>query len=170
MVYIVNDIHNPVGGSSVPSCDGFPGALERLFAFAVTVQQYMQAGLVARGLTRARATVIWQLHRQGPVTQQQIARTIGVTPRNVTALLDGLQASGFVQRDPHPADRRAVLVRLTDAGAAITGQLAADYAAGSAQLFAGMPAEQVRQFLATADTLTARLASTAQAATDAAGR
>jgi DNA-binding MarR family transcriptional regulator len=131
--------------------------LERLFAFAVTVEQYMQAGLIARGLTRARATVIWQLHRQGPVTQQQLARTIGVTARNITALVDGLQASGFVQRDPHPVDRRALLVRLTEAGAAVTGQLAADYELGSAQLFAGMPAEQVRQFLATVDTLTARL-------------
>lgn len=157
----MNGIHNPANGVSVPSCDAFPRALERLFAFAVTVEQYMQAGLLARGLTRARATVIWQLHRQGPVTQQQIARTIGVTPRNVTALLDGLQASGFVQRDPHPQDRRAVLVRLTDAGAAVTRQLAADYETGSAQLFAGMPAEQVRQFLTTVDTLTARLAPAA---------
>ncbi len=166
----MNDIYNPVGGGSAPSCDGFPGALERLFAFAVTVEQYMQAGLVARGLTRARATVIWQLHRQGPVTQQQLARTIGVTPRNITALLDGLQASGFVQRDPHPSDRRAVLVSLTGAGAVVTRQLAADYEAGSAQLFAGMPGEQVRQFLTTVDTLTERLASTAHAATDRAGR
>jgi DNA-binding MarR family transcriptional regulator len=150
----------------MPSCDGFSGALERLFAFAVTVEQYMQAGLVARGLTRARATVIWQLHRQGPITQQQLARTIGVTPRNITALLDGLQASGFVQRDPHPTDRRAVLVSLADAGAAVTRELSADYEAGSAQLFAGLPAEQVRQFLTTVDTLTARLAPNAQAATD----
>ncbi|MBQ0897098.1 MarR family transcriptional regulator [Micromonospora sp. U56] len=150
-----------MNGDLLASCEGFPGALERLFAFAVTVDQYMQAGLVARGLTRARATVVWQLHRQGPVTQQQLARTIGVTARNVTALIDGLQASEFVQRDPHPQDRRAILVRLTDAGAAVTRQLAADYEAGSAQLFAGMPAEQVRQFLATVDSLTARLASAA---------
>jgi len=157
----VNDIHNPAGGDRSSPCEGFPGALERLFAFAVTVERYMQAGLVARGLTRARATVIWQLHRQGPVTQQQLARTIGVTARNVTALVDGLQASGFVQRDPHPQDRRALLVRLTDAGAKVTGQLAADYEAGSAQLFAGMPAEEIRQFLDTVDVLTARLASAA---------
>jgi hypothetical protein len=33
----------------------------RLFAFAATVGDYMQAGLGARGLTRARATVIWHL-------------------------------------------------------------------------------------------------------------
>ncbi|MCM0673398.1 MarR family transcriptional regulator [Micromonospora phytophila] len=156
-------IHNPAGWR--PGA-GFPGALERLFAFAAT-EQYMQAGLVARGLTRARVTVIWQLHRQGPVTQQQIVRTIGVTARNVAALLEGLQAYGFVQRDPHPVDRRALLVRLTDAGAAVARQLATDYKAASARLCAGMPAEQVRQFLATLDPLTARLAP---AATDDPGR
>jgi DNA-binding MarR family transcriptional regulator len=121
----------------------------------------VQAGLVARSLTRARATIVWHLHRQGPVTQQQLARTIGATARNVTALVDGLQESGFVHRDPHPGDRRAVLVRLTDTGMAVTEQLAADYAAGSAQLFAGLPPPQVRQFLATLDVLMGRLAPAA---------
>ena len=157
----MNDIHNIGEGAPGPSCEHFAGALERVFAFAVTVGEYMQAGLVARGLTRARATVIWHLHRQGPVTQRQLAQTIGVTARNVTALLDGLQESGFVRRDPHPGDRRAVLVRLTDAGVAVTQQLAADYQDGSAQLFAGLPVGQVQQFLATLDVLTARLAPAA---------
>jgi DNA-binding MarR family transcriptional regulator len=75
----------------------------------------------------------------------------------VTALVDGLQAAGLVQRDPHPGDRRAVLVRLTEAGAAVTRQLAADYEVGSARVFAGIPTEQVPRFLTTLDTLTARI-------------
>jgi DNA-binding MarR family transcriptional regulator len=152
----VNGIHNPAGGAG-SSCDAFPGALERLFAFAVTVGDYMQAGLVARGLSRARATVIWQLHRQGPVTQRQLARTLGVTARNVTALVDGLQESGFVRRDPHPSDRRATLVRLTDAGVAVTRQLAADYEVDSARLFAGLTTGEVQRFLSTLDVLMARM-------------
>ncbi|MEQ4306086.1 MarR family transcriptional regulator [Plantactinospora sp. B6F1] len=151
----MNGIHNV----SVPDCGTFTGALERVFAFAVTVEHYMQAGLAARGLTRARATVIWHLHRQGPATQQQLARTIGVTARNITALVDGLAEAGFVRRDPHPDDRRAVLVRLTDAGEAVTAQLTADYQAGSARLFTGLPPEQVRQFLAMMETVATRLSA-----------
>lgn len=155
----MNGIHN-VDDVVSPNCAAFPGALERIFAFAVTVEQYMAAGLAARGLSRARATVIWQLHRYGPTTQQQLARAIGVTARNITALVDGLVESGFVRRDPHPSDRRAVLVQLTDVGLQTTEQLASDYEGGSAALFADLPPEHVRQFLAMLDTVTARLSTT----------
>ena len=152
----MNAIHN-LGDVVPPDCAGFPGALERVFAFGVTVEQFMAAGLAARGLTRARATVIWQLHRQGATTQQQLARTIGVTARNITALVDGLEESGFVRRERHPTDRRAVLVRLTDTGRRTTRQLADDYDAGSAALFAGLPPKDVRRFLGMLDIVRARL-------------
>ncbi|MGC5019345.1 MarR family winged helix-turn-helix transcriptional regulator [Micromonospora sp. DT47] len=158
----MNGIHNPATVTSAPDCRNFSDALERLFAFAVTVGDYMQAGLVARGLTRARATVVWQLHRHGPTTQRQLARTIGVTARNVTALVDGLEESGFVLRRPHPSDRRAILVQLTDTGRAVTEQLGADYAADSAQLFADLPPGGVQQFLAMLDTLMSRLTTVGQ--------
>ena len=151
----MNDIHN----LEAIDCAAFPGSLERVFAFAVTVDQYMQAGLAARGLSRARATVIWQLRRQGPTTQQQLARTIGVTARNITALVDGLAEAGFVRRDPHPDDRRAVLVRLTDDGLAVTDRLTADYESAAARLFTGLPAEQVQQFLTMLGTVGDRLSA-----------
>ncbi|GAB3967053.1 hypothetical protein GCM10027615_15720 [Plantactinospora veratri] len=82
-----------------------------------------------------------------------------MTARNITALVDGLTEAGFVRRDPHPDDRRAVLVRLTDAGRAVTTQLTADYETGSAQLFAGLPSEQVRHFFTIMDTVAARLSA-----------
>jgi DNA-binding MarR family transcriptional regulator len=142
-----------------PDCAGFPGSLERVFAFATVVERYLQAGLAARGLTRARATVLWQLHHHGPATQQQLAKTIGVTARNITTLVDGLEGSEFVRRHPHPTDRRAVLVHLTDTGRQVTSQLTADYQAGSAHLFADIPTEQLHHFLSTIETVTTRLAT-----------
>ena len=151
----MNDIHNP----EPTDCSPFQGSLEQVFTFAITVDQFMQAGLAARGLSRARATVIWQLRRQGATTQQQLARMIGVTARNITALVDGLVEAGFVRRDPHPNDRRAVLVRLTDDGAAVTDSLTADYDTASAQLFAGLPPEQVQQFLIMLGTVGDRLSA-----------
>jgi DNA-binding MarR family transcriptional regulator len=152
----VNDIHN-IGEVAAPDCADFTGALERVFAFAGAVERYLSAGLAAHGLTRARATVLWQLHHHGPTTQQRLARTIGVTARNITALVDGLVESGFARRDPHPDDRRAVLVRLTDAGLRVTGELSADYAADSTALFAGLAPDRAREFLATLETISTRL-------------
>jgi DNA-binding MarR family transcriptional regulator len=156
----VNDIHNAAG------CSAFPAALERVFAFAASVQQYMEAGLAAHGLSRARATVVWLVHRGGPQTQRSLAKAIGVTARNVTALVDGLEESGFVRRTAHPDDRRALLVQLTDQGSAVTAGLAAEYERHSAYLFAGLPSVQVEQFVATMDTVMGRLAQVATASSD----
>jgi DNA-binding MarR family transcriptional regulator len=105
--------------------------------------------------------VVWLVHRGGPQTQRGIASAIGVTARNVTALVDGLEESGFVRRAPHPDDRRALLVQLTDQGSAVTAGLAAEYERHSAYLFAGHSQEQVRQFVATMDTVIGRLARVA---------
>jgi DNA-binding MarR family transcriptional regulator len=38
--------------------------------------------------------------------------------RNVTGLVDALQADGFVMRSPHPTDQRTTLVTLTEQGGA----------------------------------------------------
>jgi DNA-binding MarR family transcriptional regulator len=45
-----------------------------------------------------------------------IAGYLGVTPRNVTGLVDGLEAAGLVDRVADPADRRATIVRVTAKG------------------------------------------------------
>ncbi|HEV3399799.1 MAG TPA: MarR family transcriptional regulator, partial [Actinomycetes bacterium] len=90
----------------------------RLFQLTVRLGEEMEKGLVERGLTRARAAVIWQLHQQGPVTQRTLSQALRVSPRNITGLLDALEAGGYVARGRHPTDRRATLVSLTDEGAA----------------------------------------------------
>ena len=45
---------------------------------------------------------------------------LGVTPRNITKLVDGLESEGLVIRSPHPDDRRATIVTLTAAGEVVT--------------------------------------------------
>lgn len=44
------------------------------------------------------------------VLQRDLVRTLGVSSPSVTALVDRLVASGHVTRQPHPTDRRAVVV------------------------------------------------------------
>jgi len=86
----------------------------------------MERGLVERGLTRARARVIWQLYHHGSVTQRELAQALGVTPRNVTGLIDVLAEDGFVARGPHPTDRRATVVTLTEKGSSVAATLHAE--------------------------------------------
>lgn len=44
------------------------------------------------------------------VLQRDLVRVLGVSSPSVTALVDRLTASGHVTREPHPTDRRAVVV------------------------------------------------------------
>ena len=70
----------------------------------------VDTGTERRGLTHARAAVLMALYRDGSLTGVDLAKRFDVTPRNVTTLVDALEAQGLVTREPHPLDRRAVLV------------------------------------------------------------
>lgn len=79
------------------------------------------------GLTRARAGVIWRLGNGGPMTLSALSHELEVTPRNVTGLVDALEAGGFVAREPHPTDRRATIVALTTTGRAAADRMSSGY-------------------------------------------
>jgi DNA-binding MarR family transcriptional regulator len=79
----------------------------------------VDAGTERRGLTHARAAVLMAIYRDGSLTGVDLAKRFDVTPRNVTALVDALEAQGLVTRQPHPLDRRALLVAPTRAGRAM---------------------------------------------------
>ena len=52
---------------------------------------------------------------EGPQTASAIARQIRLTPAAVTALIDRLEARGYVRRKPDPTDRRKVFVAMAEA-------------------------------------------------------
>jgi DNA-binding MarR family transcriptional regulator len=58
------------------------------------------------------------LQCHGPLKMAELGHHLGVTPRNVTKLVDVLEEDGLVQRKAVPRDRRATLVELTPRGAA----------------------------------------------------
>jgi DNA-binding MarR family transcriptional regulator len=93
------------------------------------------------------------------MTQGALARTLGVTPRNVTGLLDALEDSGHVSRQPHPDDRRAILVSLTDEGRQVTTGLRAGRDELAADLFDGFTADDVATFQEVLVTVIRRLRS-----------
>jgi DNA-binding MarR family transcriptional regulator len=50
------------------------------------------------------------------LTPKEIQHAVRVAPGNVTYLLDELERDGLLVRSPHPQDRRATCIRLTEAG------------------------------------------------------
>ena len=108
--HIVMKLHNMTPSGEVAAGT----ALARMFELGVRLTEAMDQGLGEQGLTRSRAEVIWRLHHLGPVTQRALSEALRCTPRNVTGLVDALEATGHVVRLPHPSDRRATLVTLTE--------------------------------------------------------
>lgn len=121
-------------------------SLDRLFELTEVVGAMMQRGVAEHGLTTARAGVLWALFHGGPMTQRALAGRLGVTPRNVTGLLDALQEDGLVVREAHPTDRRATLVHLTDRGREVTAGFREGHDDLAAVLFADMPPGQLDDF------------------------
>jgi len=136
---------------------GANAALEGLFELAVLLVDAMDSGLSERGLTRARAELIWRLQRQGPMTQRELSQALQCTPRNVTGLVDALQADGFVTRGPHPTDRRATLVELTERGSAAAVSWQTEYQKLVTRLFADLAAADLACFAAALDRVLDRL-------------
>lgn len=132
-------------------------ALEKLFELAVVTSEYMEQGMTVRGLSRPRATVLWLLNEHGPQRQRDLAETIGVSPRNVTGLVDALERDGFATREPHPNDRRATLISLTPKGKTTMTALRTEYDAGATRLFADLPQDALTTFITTADHLLTRI-------------
>lgn len=112
----------------------------------VLMGEDMNQSLARSGLTTARAAVLWELHQSGPTTQRALAEARGVSARNMTGLLDGLVATGFVTREPHPTDRRASLISFTDHGASVAAAFESGQEEVAEILFGGMPAPRFDGF------------------------
>jgi DNA-binding MarR family transcriptional regulator len=127
--------------------------LERLFELAVRLTGTMDQGIAARGLSRARAELLWTLRRAGPTTQRELSDRLRCSPRNVTGLVDGLEAAGLVSRRLHPTDRRATLVGLTEEGAALVTEWEAGQQEMASTLFSDLSEEEIRTFRGTLELL-----------------
>jgi DNA-binding MarR family transcriptional regulator len=126
-------------------------ASDRLFELAVVLADMMNRRLAEHGLTPARAEVIWLLHRRGPRAQRQLSQALKCTPRNVTGLVDVLEAAGFVARSAHPSDRRATVVSLTEQGKTVAAQWHRERREGVAQLIGETSTEELATFVTVLD-------------------
>ncbi len=130
---------------------------DRLLEIALLIQDDLARTLPEAGLTVARTHLLWEVHRFGPTTQQTLAAALKVTPRNVTGLVDALETGGFVERRPHPGDRRATLVTLTDLGLQTMADMERDRRDIAARLVGDLDEHDLEQLGRGLDVVAARL-------------
>lgn len=91
--------------------------IELSAGFSAAFQRWLDSS-TSDGLNFPRLRLLEQLHCQGPQMMRALADDLCLTPRNVTALVDALEADGLAKRVPHESDRRVTLVEATPAGMA----------------------------------------------------
>lgn len=98
---------------------------------------------LAEGLPMAQFAVLEALWHCGSMCQRDLAGKLLVSGANVTKLIDAVERKGWVRRERDKADRRYIVVHLTDAGQALIAEHFPRHAREVAELFSVLaPAEQ----------------------------
>jgi len=127
-----------VSGSSLRLVDEFA-------AFGPLYLKWVRSRLQDGGMTYARVRLLGALHCNGPQIMSSISDELGVTRRNITALVDALEEEGLVRRKPHPTDRRAIVIEMTGQGEQTMDRIYDEHRAAVAELFDGLGVEDQRE-------------------------
>jgi DNA-binding MarR family transcriptional regulator len=125
-------------GSSLRLVDEFA-------AFGPLYMKWVRSRLQDGGMTYARMRLLGALQCNGPQIMSSISDELGVTRRNVTALVDALEEEGLVRRQPHPTDRRATVIEMTGRGERTMDSIYDEHRAAVAELFAELDGEDQRE-------------------------
>lgn len=94
----------------------------------------------------AQGRILYVLWQGDGLTISQISARTSLANTTLTSMLDRMEKAGLIRRTPSPADRRALLIRLTDRARL----LQQDYDRISQQMngmyYAGFTEEEIRQF------------------------
>ncbi len=116
--------------------------------------RWVNACLPSDAVSYVRMRLLTALRRHGEQSMGELATGLGVTPRRVTALVEALEADGFVERRPHPTDRRSTLVTITDGGLKAQQVGWEQHRAEVAQAFGDLPLPEQKQLLTISRALT----------------
>jgi DNA-binding MarR family transcriptional regulator len=73
--------------------------------------KWLRTTLHQSGVTPARVRLLAVLADGPAVTMTSLSKALHVSPRNITTLVDALEAEGLVRRVDHPTDRRSLVVQ-----------------------------------------------------------
>jgi DNA-binding MarR family transcriptional regulator len=111
---------------------------EEFWAVARRLRQHTRVALEPWDLSPSLARALNVLGRHGDMRLSALADHLRIAPRTATEVVDDLQRLGLAERRPDPADRRAVLVGLTGAGAGTSRDIRAARLAEGERFFTAL--------------------------------
>jgi DNA-binding MarR family transcriptional regulator len=111
---------------------------DAFWAVARVLRGRNKAALAPWEVTPSQFRALSTLERNGQLRLSALAERLRIAPRSATEVVDDLESRGLAARTPDPADRRATLVGLTEAGSGMVREVWAARRAESETLFAGL--------------------------------
>jgi len=118
-----------------------PAALRHLVSWQAGRVATIGARLTAQHMPlegRSDFAVLASLEENGPLSQAELGRLLGLDRNNVNGIVVRLEADALVVREADPADRRRNVVTVTPAGRARLAELQEHADAVQGELLAGL--------------------------------
>ncbi|WP_168222139.1 MarR family winged helix-turn-helix transcriptional regulator [Aquisphaera giovannonii] len=114
------------------------------------VSRGFAARLEGHGVSVPQWVVLRCLYDGEGVSLNELAATVGVDNGALSRMMERLAQKGLIVRDADPADRRAVRLRLSEAGRALVPILAREADRNNEAFFGGLSGEDRAKLVATA--------------------
>jgi MarR family transcriptional regulator for hemolysin len=99
------------------------------------------------GITLADAKVLTYLSRNSGINQVQLAELAGIEPMSLVRILDRMEADKWIERRPHPTDRRARKLHLGEQAQPTIDQIIKLSSQVRAQSLTGFKADERNQLI-----------------------
>ena len=97
------------------------------------------------GHSMPRWRILLALHRQGELTQKQLAQDLALDPAALTRHIKAIEGDGWVERHSDANDNRLTNVALTEAGRKVVADVIPRRQAFIEEAFGDMPLEQIQE-------------------------
>lgn len=100
------------------------------------------------GLTASKFNILNLLSiKNGPMDQSELVDQLLVGKSSISIVLNRMVRDNLIKREPHPKDRRQVVLVITKKGHEIWSKAAPDYEANIREVFGKVPPSHRNQFL-----------------------
>lgn len=97
--------------------------IDTLISLRSMVRRLVRSSLGEGALSASEAELLMLVRVNPETTVQNLARLLSSAPNTLSTLVSSLSNDGWLQRTENPADRRSVLVSLTEKGWAMTEEI-----------------------------------------------
>jgi DNA-binding MarR family transcriptional regulator len=99
-------------------------AVQNLYRAAGAIRNHLERSVLApHGLTWTGWVVLWVVWIWEDIEARHVAAEAGISKGTLTGVLGTLEGRGLLARRTHPGDARRVLVKLTERGEQLMGEL-----------------------------------------------